>query len=104
MNHILTADIGGTNSRFGHFTVDENDRLDLGESVWLKTTDAGSFSHLLDRLGRSGFSLLPEAADMTVIAVAGPVEGGVRSRPPLIAWDVDIVDLRKTARPGKYLL
>lgn len=104
MKHILTADIGGTNSRFGHFIVDENDRLVLAEATWLRTTDAGSFGHLLEDLNRSGFSLHPDAADIIVIAVAGPVEEGVRSRPPFIEWDVDITDQRKKAGPGKYLL
>jgi len=104
MKHILTADIGGTNSRFGHFIVDENDYLVLAEVTWLRTTDAGSFGHLISGLGRSGFSLHPDAADIIVIAVAGPVEEGVRSRPPFIEWDVDITDQRKKAGPGKYLL
>jgi hypothetical protein len=29
MKTILTADIGGTNSRFGHFRMDENQGLEL---------------------------------------------------------------------------
>jgi len=104
MKHILTADIGGTNSRFGHFTIDESDRLVLAEARWLKTTDADSFSHLFDNLNRSGFSLLPDAADIAVIAVAGPVEDGTISRPPLIAWDIDLTALHDKEIIRKFLL
>jgi glucokinase len=97
MRHILTADIGGTNSRFGHFIVDAAGQLALLEAKWLNTTDAGSFVHLLGNLKDSGFSLLPETADIAVVAVAGPVEGGYRSRPPLIAWDIDLRAVREQA-------
>jgi glucokinase len=38
----------------------------------------------------SDFPLKPEDADITVLAVAGPVERGVYSSPPLISWDVDL--------------
>ena len=104
MRHILTADIGGTNSRFGHFTIDENDCLVLAGAKWLKTTDAESFGHLLDNLCRSGFSLLPDAADIVVFAVAGPIEEGARSRLPLIPWDIDLTALRDKEVSRKSLL
>ena len=104
MKHILTADIGGTNSRFGHFIADAAGQLTLAEVQWLKTTDADSFSHLLDNLGRSGFPLLPDAADIVVFAVPGPVEDGVRSRPPLIAWDIDLSSVREKVGLRKCLL
>jgi len=104
MKHIFAADIGGTNSRFGHFTVDENGCLLLAAATWLKTADADSLRHLLDNLGRSGFPLLPEAADIVVFAVAGPVEDGIRSRPPFIAWDIDLSALPETADLTKCLL
>lgn len=90
MKNILSADIGGTNSRFGHFSIDDEGRLSLVEAIWLSTVAARSFSALLDGLKNSGFSLSPGLADMVIIAVAGPVEDKVRSRPPLIAWGVDI--------------
>jgi glucokinase len=60
------------------------------ESVWLKTTEAGSFPELIDNLNKSGFGLKPDGADIAVMAVAGPVENKVKSNPPLIAWDIDL--------------
>ena len=48
MKKILAADIGGTHSRFAFFLADEKEGLQLAESRWLKTSDAGSFGHLLE--------------------------------------------------------
>jgi glucokinase len=92
MKNILAADIGGTHSRFGHFTLDEEGELSIVGSIWLSTAEASSLPELFCNLREGPFSLRPEDADLAVIAVAGPVEDRVRSRPPLIAWDVDISD------------
>jgi glucokinase len=45
---------------------------------------------LLEQLGKTDFGLAPEASDMAVIAVAGPVENGTSSFPPNIAWPIDL--------------
>lgn len=95
MRNILSADIGGTNSRFGHFTIDTDGKLLLVESIWLKTAGAGSFTELVGNLKKSAFPFEPDSADLVVIAVAGPVENRVRSKPPLIAWDIDISNAGK---------
>lgn len=93
--HILTADIGGTNSRFAHFTVDEDERLNLVSLVWLETAAADSFADLLKNLRDNGFPFDPRQADIVGIAVAGPITGGVRGNPPLIPWEVDITDAER---------
>jgi len=90
MEKILSADIGGTNSRFGRFIIDDEGRLSLVESIWLRTAEAGSFSDLIANLRKSSFSFEPGDADMVIIAVAGPVEQNVRSKPPMIEWGLDI--------------
>lgn len=95
MKDILTADIGGTNSRFGHFRADEGGSLSLAKTHWLKTKDVSSAADLLERLKAEGFSLSPEEADIAVFAVAGPVERESFSSPPFIAWDIDMDDLRE---------
>jgi glucokinase len=87
---ILAADIGGTNSRFAHFTADEDGGLSLVSQIWLKTAEADSFTSLLDNLRASGFPVAPQNADIVGIAIAGPVTAGVRSKPPLIPWEIDI--------------
>jgi glucokinase len=94
MKTILTADIGGTNSRFGHFRMDENQSLELVASLWLPTQESPSFRDLLARLDSEGFSLPPDKADLAVFAVPGPVEGGSYCAPPHIAWDIDLSGVR----------
>ncbi|MEJ2313465.1 MAG: glucokinase [Nitrospirota bacterium] len=96
MADILAADIGGTNSRFAHFGTGEGGRLSLVETHWLNTRDYPSFEALLGGLADSGFGLGPGAADIVVIAAAGPIErNGKYCSPPFIDWDIDI------SSPGK---
>jgi glucokinase len=95
MKKILSADIGGTNSRFAFFEVQESGSLNLLESKWLNTKDSSSFGNLIENLKASDLSLKPEDADITVIAVAGPVEHRVRSSPPFISWGIDISNAEK---------
>ena len=87
---IFAADIGATNSRFGHFFVDEEGTLYQADSIWVETHSSSSFADLLDRIRDENFSLVPEDADMAVIGVAGPVEKATRSEPPFISWKIDI--------------
>jgi glucokinase len=93
MHRILAADIGGTNSRFAAFKMDLGSRLSLRQSCWLRTEKADSFTHLIEQLRREDFEMQPEKADISVLAVAGPVTDGVYSNPPNIKWDVDVSDL-----------
>ena len=88
--NILAADIGGTNSRFAHFQIDENGTLALMGTKWLATAEADSFSQLLAQLRRSDAAFPVDAADIAVIAVAGPVQHGTYSAPPYISWDIDL--------------
>lgn len=87
---ILAADIGGTNSRFAHFKTDLQSSLELIDSKWLATDEAGSFSELLEQLRDSDFSLGTDQADIVVIAGAGPVEDNNRIAPPNISWVIDL--------------
>lgn len=93
MHRILAADIGGTNSRFAAFETDSGGCLSLLQSCWLRTEKADSFTHLIEQLRGKDFELTPEKADISVLAVAGPVTDGVYSNPPNIKWDVDVSDL-----------
>ena len=104
MKNILAADIGGTHSRFAHFSADETWNLTLLETKWLNTADAASFAQLMDNLRSAGMLLKPEDADIVVIGIAGPVEQGVRSSPPLIPWDVDLSSARKDFGFREYAL
>jgi glucokinase len=90
MKRILAADIGGTHSRFAYFQVDDNATLSLVETKWIDTAKATSFSHLLDLLKETTFSLPVDQSDIAALAVAGPVIHGVYSNPPNIDWDIDV--------------
>jgi len=87
---ILAADIGGTSSRFCAFELSGDGVLSQGESTWLKTKDNASFDELLSNLSREKETLSPGRFDMCVFAVAGPVEEGIRCRPPNISWEIDL--------------
>jgi len=102
--NILAADIGGTNSRFAHLEVTGDGKLRLIKTQWLKTKEAPSFGRLIAELKENNFSLQPDRADIAVIAVAGPVERGVYSSPPFIAWDIDISRAEKDFGFKKCLL
>jgi glucokinase len=102
--NIFAADIGGTNSRFAYFEADKNGELNLKKTQWLKTKEAPSFSSLIADLQESTFALQPDKADIAVIAVAGPVEQGVYSSPPFIAWDIDISNAQSDFGFKRYLL
>jgi glucokinase len=49
MKTILSVDIGGTNSRFAIFSVDDQDNsLILEKEEWISTNDADSFENLIE--------------------------------------------------------
>ncbi|WP_243546117.1 glucokinase [Pseudodesulfovibrio tunisiensis] len=91
MPKILAADIGGTNSRFAIFETDGNGRLDIAESLWLKTHEAESFDQLLGQLRDNGFPICPGEYDSAALAVAGAVWHGVLCRkPPNMPFSIDL--------------
>jgi len=104
MKNILAADIGGTNSRFAHFTLDEEGELALAAARWLETRKSKSLSHLLQQLNQSEFSLTVDQSDMAVLAVAGPVSNGVYSNPPNIPWKIDLAGDLENFNPLRCLL
>jgi glucokinase len=104
MKNILSADIGGTHSRFAYFKWERGGRLALVKTVWFKTSDFSSLVQLLRHLKKSGLPLDPEDADVAVFAVAGPVEKRTRSSPPFISWDVDLTRLKKYFKVKRCLL
>jgi glucokinase len=105
MKAILTADLGGTNSRFAHFQMGLDGTLALVGTKWLPTAKAESFAQILEHLGASDFSLAPGQADIAVIAVAGPVEHGTFCAPPYISWDIDLArEEDRKSLPQAYLI
>lgn len=101
---ILAADIGGTNSRFGHFEVAAGDEPRLVESCTLPTDSVDGLPQLLARSREQGFGLDAMDADRVVLAVAGPVHGGVRSRLTNASWGIDLDDPSLPLPRGRSVL
>lgn len=101
---ILAADIGGTNARFAYFSVKGNGQLTLVERQWLRSQEVSSLTELFAQLRESDFTLRPSAADIVVIAIAGPVENGNYSKPPHIDWIVDLRNAESEFGIKRYLL
>lgn len=93
MQTILAADIGGTNSRFGAFRTGEDRQLVLIRSLWLDTTEFDSMKAMFDQLEKEDFELSASTADVSVMAVAGPIIDATYSNPPNIGWDIDLAEL-----------
>ncbi|MEA4856953.1 glucokinase [Solidesulfovibrio sp.] len=89
IRHVLAVDIGGTSSRFGHFTADAAGRVRPVATVCLPTRGAASFEELLAQLPGAGFDLDPRRADAAVFAVPGAVVGR-RVHFANIDWALDL--------------
>jgi glucokinase len=105
MKSLLTADVGGTNSRFAHFESDRNGVLTLVSTKWLPTSGAGSFFQLLKKMQHTDFTLSLSDADIAIIAAAGPVAHERYCAPPYISWDIDLTRKNvKAMLPNAYLI
>lgn len=103
--HIIGADIGGTNSRFGHFHISSRGDLRLAEKpCWIQTNSVSSFDDLLDKLSHSDFGLPLRDADAVAVAIAGPVKDGRRCAPVNIRWSIDLEDTCKSFPLQRSLL
>jgi glucokinase len=104
--HILTADIGGTNCRFGLFAhnlkdpndPDETGGLRLVHSAWRQTGDLHDLEDVLHAWDAANPALPAAEADAMVLAVAGPVLSPLHGH--LTNADLNL-DLRGVRMRGK---
>lgn len=89
MGFVLAVDIGGTNSRFAAFETGPDRQPVMKETVWLSSKAAKTFGHLMEMLDESEFPYSPQDFDVVVLAVAGPVIGGLYCDVTNVDWDVD---------------
>lgn len=104
MDTILASDIGGTNSRFAAFSVNEDGTLSLLKSIWLKTWEAHSFEHLLENLNAAGFPYSLDNCRLVVAAVPGPVENKCFAHLANAPWQVDVSHLKRDYGNGRIHL
>lgn len=97
VRRILAADIGGTNCRFGHFTLKDGG-LALARAEHCPTALLRRTEDALRAAAQTG--LAPEEADVTVWAVAGPVEDDLRVAVTNAALRLD---LRPLAASGAHV-
>ncbi|MCL1890092.1 MAG: glucokinase [Desulfovibrionaceae bacterium] len=87
---LLTADIGGTFSRFAVFRLKKQGSgfvlsLEKRSKITLSTQESGSFTELLRRLRDSGIFSAHGKPDCAIMAVPGPVDEGI-CLAPNISW------------------
>jgi glucokinase len=92
MSYLLAADIGGTNSRFALFALQDAPPalpdLELVREQWLPTAQYGSFTELVRDLRLpDGAPFVPPGTQTASLGIAGPVRDGCCA-PPNIAWSV----------------
>ncbi len=88
--YLITADIGGTTSRFASFVVTDAREVKLLQIRRFGTRDFEDFRHLLEDVNNGNFEPRLSDAALCVFAVAGAVRRGVYCAPPNIDWDVDL--------------
>lgn len=88
MATILAADIGGTSSRFGLFTIESGGTLSLERTDIFETADAESFSDLVSRVSELDIDI--DNVDTAVFAVPGAVNRGVFVSMPNVTWNIDL--------------
>lgn len=82
---LLTADIGGTNSRFAEFCAQGNGDLELCRSLTVPTAAVGSFAELMGRVREAWGPLSDFRA--AALAVPGPVTQARSCFLPNVAWN-----------------
>jgi glucokinase len=104
MKNIIAVDIGGTNSRFGHFRIDDNGELSYVDGLRLKTHSASSLDDLVEMARNKG----PIAADIrwdaVVLAVPGAVKDNTYAKLANVPWEVDVSGLRTRAAGTRIFL
>lgn len=105
MSQLFVADIGGTNSRIGHFEVVGRRDARLVDSRSFPTDSVSSLTELFAVLRKSGFGLSPLEASYAVLAVAGPVrKGGTFCQLTNAPWNIDLTQCQGLLPEGRTSL
>lgn len=104
MKDIIAVDVGGTNSRFTHFRLDEKGNLSCVAGVRLKTGDSASLDELIEKARNAGFVAASLRWDAVVLAVPGAVKEGACAKLANVPWAVDVSGLRQRLPGTKVFL
>lgn len=104
MKNVIAADIGGTNSRFAFFRLDEGEGLSIVDSFRFKTGDARSLAELIEEVKKKT-SVPPYSEwDALVLAVPGAVKERTFAKLANVPWTVDVSKLRLCSPEKKIFL
>ncbi len=102
MQGILTADIGGTCSRFAGFAFGDDGTISRLNTVSFTTSSFSSFDDLIEEALTYASPAPGGSWNVMVLAVPGPVREGVRAKLPNVPWIAEITNLRKKL-PGREI-
>jgi len=104
MKNVIAVDIGGTNSRFAHFRIDDEGSLSYVNGLRLKTASASSLDDLIEKALKEGPVAPGTNWDAIILAVPGAVEENTCAKLANVPWAVDVSGLRKRTRGTRILL
>ena len=96
MKNVIAVDIGGTNSRFAHFRIDDEGGLSYVTGLRLKTASASSLDDLIEKVLKESPVAPGSRWDSIILAVPGPVEENTYAKLANVPWAVDVTGLRRT--------
>ena len=95
MQGILTADIGGTYSRFAGFAISNDGAISRLNTISFTTGSFNSFDDLIEEALIYAVPASGSSWEEMVLAVPGPVREGVWARFPNVPWIADMTNLRQ---------
>ncbi|MEN6464335.1 MAG: glucokinase [Syntrophaceae bacterium] len=104
MKNVIAVDIGGTNSRFGHFRINDNGELSYVDGLRLKTGSASSLDDLIEKAHKAGPITADIQWDAVVLAVPGAVKDNTYAKLANVPWAVDVSGLRARAAGTRIFL
>lgn len=104
MKNVIAVDIGGTNSRFGHFRISDEGRLSYVDGLRLKTHSASSLDDLMEMARTKGPIAADTQWDAVVLAVPGAVKDNTYAKLANVPWAVDVSGLRSRATGARIFL
>jgi len=104
MKNVIAVDIGGTNSRFGHFRISDEGRLSYVDGLRLKTHSASSLDDLMEMARNEGPIAADTQWDVVVLAVPGAVKDNTYAKLANVPWAVDVSGLRTRATGARIFL
>ncbi len=104
MKNIIAIDIGGTNSRFAHFTTDDGGSLSCVGRLGLETAGSSSFDDLIDKALAAGPIPAGVHWDALILGVPGAVRENTYASLANVPWEVDVTGLRSRSAGTRIFL